>query len=391
VSKALKSALAQLNNPAINTALKTAAPPLHGEVPLPKEFAKKLVAWQKKHGRHDLPWQLELKAYPVWLSEVMLQQTQVSTVKVYFQKFMLRFPRVEDLACADINEVLALWTGLGYYTRARNLHRCAIEVTQTHGGVFPQELEALKSLPGIGESTAAAIASLCFQKRVAITDGNVRRVLARVMGFEGDMGLGSSVKWLSQVAQSLLPNQPSSMPTYTQGIMDLGATVCKPKNPLCDRCPMSEVCVAREQGLIDKIPVKSKKIKRTFEQLFWLIAQNPKGEVLGIKRGDKGIWAGLYGFAEFDSEEALINATTTRVGKSRIAKAQKNTGRVAPRALEVVRHELTHKSLSIHPFFWTAPMDFERPGAEWLTESQWRQVGLSRPVEDLLRSVFAGS
>ena len=387
----MKSAVAQLDNPAIKTALKTAAPPMHGEAPLPKEFAKKLVAWQKKHGRHDLPWQQELKAYPVWLSEVMLQQTQVSTVKVYFQKFMQRFPRVEDLARADINEVLALWTGLGYYTRARNLHRCAIEVTQTHGGVFPQELEALKSLPGIGESTAAAIASLCFQKRVAITDGNVRRVLARVMGFEGDMGLGSSVKWLSQVAQSLLPNQRISMPTYTQGIMDLGATVCKPKNPLCDRCPMSLVCVAREKGQVDKIPVKSKKIKRTFEQLFWLIAQNSKGEVLGIKRGDKGIWAGLYGFAEFDSEEALTNATTKWVEKTRVVKTKKGTEILTPRALQVVRHELTHKSLSIHPFFWPAPMDFDRPGAEWLSVSQWKQVGLSRPVEDLLRSIFHGS
>ena len=378
------------------------------ETALPKDFAKTLVAWQKTHGRHDLPWQQELKAYPVWLSEVMLQQTQVNTVKVYFHEFMSRFPRVEDLAGAPIDEILSMWSGLGYYTRARNLHRCAIEVTHRFGGVFPKEPETLASLPGIGESTAAAIASLCFQKRVAITDGNVRRVLARVMGFEGDMALGSSVRWLAQVAQSILPTQASHMPVYTQGIMDLGATVCKPKNPLCGHCPMQKVCVALKKERVAQIPFKSKKIKRTSQQLFWLVARNPKGEVMGVKRADKGIWAGLHGFVEFESEQELINATLqwsdksreTKVKSNSLAQTQtqkqnkpqaKNKDRqiwAPPRPLEVMRHELTHKSLSIHAFFWEAPQDFEWPGARWLSKDQWGKVGLSRPVEELLKALL---
>jgi len=372
---------------------------------LPLGFAKALVAWQKKHGRHDLPWQKTLDAYPVWLSEVMLQQTQVSTVKAYFNTFMARFPSVEDLALAPIDEVLSLWSGLGYYTRARNLHRCALEVTQKYGGVFPAELEALKSLPGIGESTAAAIASLCFQKRCAITDGNVRRVLARVLGFEGDMALGANVKWLSSVAQDLLPHQASSMPTYTQGIMDLGATVCKPKNPLCEACPVDRMCVAKEKGRAQLIPFKSKKVKRRAQQLFWLIAQNPQGEVLGRKRPEKGIWAGLYGFAEFDSEEALLEATaswlnpppadsTNTKPKAKDKDKDKDKDKEplaqtlkAPRPLGVVRHELTHLSLSIHPYHWRAPQGFVWPGHEWREPLAWAQVGLARPVEDLLRAL----
>ncbi len=355
---------------------------------LPQDFAKTLVAWQKLHGRHDLPWQERLEAYPVWLSEVMLQQTQVSTVKLYFQAFMARFPRVEDLARAPIDEVLSLWSGLGYYTRARNLHRCAMVVTQEHGGVFPQEMNALMALPGIGESTAAAIASLCFQQRCAITDGNVRRVIARVLAFEGDLAQSASVKWLAQVAKALLPEKAQSMPTYTQGIMDLGATVCKPKVPRCEVCPMANICEAKRQGLVDQIPYKSKKIKRTALALYWLIAQNPRGEVLGFKRPEQGIWAGLYGFAEFDSEAALLTAVSPWLSKKREQSAAPRQALTAPRPLDVVQHELTHKSLRIHPFYWQAPEGFDWPGHEWREPSAWSQMGLARPVEDLLRALL---
>ena len=204
---------------------------------LPPEFARTMVDWQRLHGRQSLPWQNTQDPYRVWLSEIMLQQTQVSTVLDYFPRFLARFPTVAELAAAPQDDVLALWSGLGYYSRARNLHKCAQEVVARFGGQFPKQAELLQTLPGIGRSTAAAIAAFCFQERAAILDGNVKRVLTRVLGFAEDLALQKNEKALWSLAQDLLPDKPKDMPRYTQALMDLGATVCLPRKVQCEAVP----------------------------------------------------------------------------------------------------------------------------------------------------------
>jgi A/G-specific adenine glycosylase len=204
-------------------------------------FAGRVVRWQQTHGRSGLPWQGSRDPYRVWLSEIMLQQTQVSVVLDYFARFLARFPDVVALAAASQDEVMSLWSGMGYYSRARNLHRCAQEVVASHGGRFPATAAELATLPGIGRSTAAAIASFCFGERVAILDGNVKRVLTRVLGFEHDLAVAANERDLWARAQDLLPavGCAEDMPRYTQGVMDLGATLCLPRNPQCLLCPVS--------------------------------------------------------------------------------------------------------------------------------------------------------
>ena len=203
-------------------------------------FATELLVWHKTEGRTGLPWQNTSDPYRVWLSEIMLQQTQVITVKEYYARFLQRFPSVRQLAEAEQDDVLALWAGLGYYSRARNLHACAQAVMSLHGGEFPRTAALLQTLPGIGPSTAAAIASFCYGERVAILDGNVKRVLTRVLGFDQDLAVSKNERELLEIATSLLPKRDlaNHMPRYTQAIMDLGATVCMPRQPLCNSCPM---------------------------------------------------------------------------------------------------------------------------------------------------------
>ena len=203
-------------------------------------FAQRLVAWQRMHGRHALPWQQTRDPYHVWLSEVMLQQTQVATVLGYFSRFVERFPDVQRLAAASLDDVLALWSGLGYYSRARNLHRCAQAVVDQYGGVFPRTAALLETLPGIGRSTASAVAAFCFNERVAILDANVRRVLSRVLGFAEDLSVARNTEVLWAHAEALLPGpkQANTMPHYTQALMDLGAMVCLPRKPDCRACPV---------------------------------------------------------------------------------------------------------------------------------------------------------
>ena len=244
-------------------------------------FGDAVVAWQKKHGRHDLPWQNTQDPYAVWLSEIMLQQTQVATVRAYFARFMQRFPTVADLAAAHQDEVLGLWSGLGYYSRARNMHRAAQVVVALHDGHFPRSAEALQTLPGIGRSTAAAVASLCFGEPIAILDGNVKRVLTRYLGFDQDLASARIEKDLWALAQTMLPKKQvtQAMPRYTQGVMDLGATVCTPKKPNCAQCPMATDCVAKAEGQPERYPVKTRKLKRTSEQLWLLQAETEAGEV----------------------------------------------------------------------------------------------------------------
>jgi A/G-specific adenine glycosylase len=338
-------------------------------------FGDTVVAWQKKHGRHDLPWQNTQDPYVVWLSEIMLQQTQVVTVREYFARFMQRFPTVVDLAAAHVDEVLGLWSGLGYYSRARNLHRAAQDVVALHGGAFPRSAEALQTLPGIGRSTAAAVASLCFGEPVAILDGNVKRVLTRYLGFADDLSLSRHEKTLWVTAQTLLPTRDvqRAMPHYTQGVMDLGATVCTPKKPQCSACPLQSNCVAHAQGEPERYPVKTRKLKRTAEQLWLLQAQTSTGEVWLVKRPHAGVWAGLYCLPVFDGLEALQQSLP----------ASKQAG-LQPQA--VVKHVLTHKDLYLHPVRLALPRRVSLGEGQWVASVDWPALGLPAPIRQLLQA-----
>ncbi len=279
--------------------------------PLP--FAERVIAWQRSHGRSGLPWQLTRDPYRVWLSEIMLQQTQVTTVLGYYERFLQRFPTVAALAAAPSEEVLAMWSGLGYYARARNLHRCAQAVVAEHGGEFPRSAQQLAELPGIGRSTAAAIAAFCFGERVAILDGNVKRVLTRVLAYERDIAQAASEKALWAIATDLLPLAPpgapldAAMSTYTQGLMDLGATVCTIRRPACDACPAHAMCQGRASGAPERFPVKTRKLKRSKRAavLLWLQHQD---RVWLVRRADSGVWAQLWSLPEFDTATALERA-----------------------------------------------------------------------------------
>ena len=354
-------------------------------------FAETVVTWQLQHGRHDLPWQNTQDPYAVWLSEIMLQQTQVVTVRDYFARFMARFPTVADLAAAHQDEVLGLWSGLGYYSRARNMHRAAQDVVALHGGVFPRGSETLQTLPGIGRSTAAAVASLCFSEPIAILDGNVKRVLTRFLGFKEDLASSRHEKALWQIAQSMLPQSDlaESMPRYTQGVMDLGATVCTPKKPQCDRCPVQAQCVAAQEGKPELYPVKTRKLKRSSEQLWLLHAQTSQGDVWLMQRPQTGVWAGLYCLPVFDSFEAL-QAAVPAAYRSQLVDGP------------VFKHVLTHKDLHLHPVRLALPKPVtlsvisrvaaadaasesaEAEVAAWVSAVDWPSLGLPAPVRKLL-------
>lgn len=342
---------------------------------LARDFAPRLVQWQRVHGRSQLPWQHTRDPYRVWLSEIMLQQTQVSTVLSYYPRFLDRFPSVADLAMADQDEVLGLWSGLGYYSRARHLHRCARAVVDEHGGAFPARAQALAELPGIGPSTAAAIASFCFGERVSILDGNVKRVLTRVLGFASDLSAAAAERELRACAQALVPQQSSDMPAYTQGLMDLGATVCLPRKPRCGDCPMQTLCAARQEGEPERYPVKSRRVRRSSEAHWLLWAVRGDGAVWLERRPERGVWGGLYCLPLFDSPEALAHDKPARLMRKAIA-------------LEPFVHVLTHRDLHLHPVHlpWTGEAPVSDQGA-WFLPREWPVLGLPAPVRRLLEAM----
>jgi A/G-specific adenine glycosylase len=338
------------------------------------DLATQVVNWQKANGRNELPWQHPREPYQVWLSEVMLQQTQVATVLDYFARFLQRFPSVDSLAGAPLDDVLGLWSGLGYYSRARNLHLCARAVVETYGGKFPQTAQLLQTLPGIGRSTAAAIASLCFGERIAILDGNVRRVLTRVLGFDADLSVAAHERRLWDEASRLLPLRDlhHTMPRYTQGLMDLGATVCTTKAPSCHVCPLALSCVARGQGQPERYPVKTRKLKRSSQSIWLLWAQTPAGSVWLTKRPTPGVWAGLYCFPLFDERETLQATVPARY-------------RAALHDAPAFTHVLTHKDLHLHPVRVQLPTSaLALAQGAWVAATDWPGLGLPAPVRKLL-------
>ncbi len=350
---------------------------------LVQQFSADLVTWQRAHGRSSLPWQNSRDPYRVWLSEIMLQQTQVSTVLDYYARFLERFSDVQSLAAADADAVLGLWSGLGYYSRARNLHRCAQDVVALHGGAFPSSAELLQTLPGIGRSTAAAVASFCFDERVAILDGNVKRVLTRLLAFSEDLSQAKAERDLWALAGELLPASPD-MPSYTQGLMDLGATLCTSRKPQCLICPVQRLCLAQQGGEPERFPVKTRKLKRSAQALWLLRAERgADGAVWLERRPSSGIWGGLYCLPVYGDEAALLQAVPPGARDA----ASHGPGFV---------HVLTHKDLHLKPVVVTLngnevpgakPHEVAEPAAAgWFLPEQWAGLGLPAPVRKLLEA-----
>jgi A/G-specific adenine glycosylase len=345
-------------------------------------FAARLIAWQRKHGRHDLPWQNTRNAYRIWLSEIMLQQTQVSTVIPYYAKFLARFPDVAALAAAPVDDVMALWAGLGYYTRARNLHRCAQAVVERHGGAFPASVDELAELPGIGRSTAAAIASFAFGARATILDGNVKRVLARVFGVEGFPGEKKVENAMWTLAESLLPSNASDdeVSAYTQGLMDLGATLCVRGKPDCLRCPFAADCVANLTGRQRELPTARPK-KAVPTRRTWMLVLRDGDAVMLEKRPPSGIWGGLWSLPEAADEAALA------------VRAREFGGDGAVSPLAPLTHVFTHFKLEIEPRL----AEFDRGVGDlaalrdadtaWVSVSDLDSFGVPAPVRKLLESL----
>ena len=300
-------------------------------------IADALLAWFGQHGRKDLPWQINRTPYRVWVSEIMLQQTQVSTVIPFYERFMAQLPTVEDLAEAAEDDVLHLWTGLGYYARARNLHRCAKQVCASHKGVFPRDLDGLEALPGIGRSTAGAILSLAMDTRAPILDGNVKRVLARYHAVEGWPGQRAVSDTLWSHAEHHTPQQ--HVADYTQAIMDLGATCCTRSQPACEQCPLKRGCAARAQDRQSDFPGRKPRKQIPLRQRWLAVVTRAPGEVLLEKRPNSGIWGGLWAPPEFESPSSakawITNTLSLKAERCRID---------AP-----FHHTFTHFKLEAHP------------------------------------------
>jgi len=295
-------------------------------------FAYRLLAWWDEHGRHDLPWQHPREPWRVWVAEVMLQQTQVATVIPYFARFIARFPDIATLAAADEDEVLAHWAGLGYYCRARHLHAAAKQVVEHHGGAFPRDIEAAMALPGIGRSTAGAILAQSFGLPHAILDGNVKRVLARYHGIAGWPGDGAVERQLWQLAEAHTPRQ--RVADYTQAIMDLGATLCTPRAPACNRCPQAEDCVARKEGRTQELPAPRPRKALPVRRTVMLLIEAEAG-VLLERRPPVGVWPGLYSLPECAPEE--------------LAHCEARLGITIGEPLPPLRHTFSHYHLDIEP------------------------------------------
>jgi A/G-specific adenine glycosylase len=340
------------------------------------DFSTRLIAWQRVHGRHDLPWQNTRDPYWIWLSEIMLQQTQVSTVIPYYVRFLARFPDVNALAAAPLDDVMTLWAGLGYYSRARNLHRCAQVVSAEYGGHFPRTVDELAQLPGIGRSTAAAIASFAFGARATILDGNVKRVLARVFGVDGFPGEKRVETALWTLAESLLPDaaHEDDVTAYTQGLMDLGATLCVRGKPDCGRCPFAADCVANVTGRQRELPAARPK-KTVPTKKTWMLVLTAGDAVLLEKRPPTGIWGGLWSLPEAADEDALAAVAHSFGGAEQLQ-------RLAP-----LTHTFTHFKLDIEPRLAVSRGSHAQAAdaeTAWVPLAEIDSFGLPAPVRKLL-------
>ncbi len=333
------------------------------------------------HGRKDLPWQQPKDAYRTWISEIMLQQTQVQTVIPYFERFMKRFPDVVTLADAAQDEVLQYWSGLGYYARARNLHKAAQQVRDEHGGVFPSTLVDVMALPGVGRSTAGAILSLAFDQRHPILDGNVKRVLARHEAIEGWPGMTAVAKRLWEVAETNTPQQ--DVAAYTQAIMDLGATLCTRSKPACELCPVAADCVARSAGTVALFPGRKPKKDKPLRATTMVIAKHD-GHVYLERRPESGIWGGLWSLPEIEGDDA---ASWCRERLARDINDVESWG--------LLRHSFSHYDLDIRPIVVrvTAPLSkvTDNTDATWHRLDNELPGGMAAPVNKLLDKLRNGT
>ena len=343
-------------------------------------FSTRLIAWQRAHGRHDLPWQGTRDPYRIWLSEIMLQQTQVAAVIPYYVRFLARFPDVGSLAAAPVEEVMALWSGLGYYARARNLHRAACAVMEKHGGHFPATAAALAELPGIGRSTAAAIAAFASNERAAILDGNVKRVLCRVFGIEGSPSERVVEERLWALAESLLPENAEEIGTYIQAQMDLGATVCTRTRPSCGACPLAAQCIAHTTGRTAELPAARarKTPPRRATRMAVVILDS---SVLLERRPPAGIWGGLLALPEIPEGIQIETWVMRNLG----------TDQGITQALPPLIHAFTHFTLEIAPWridIPAAPRTLTEPAWQWLPLEQTGTAALPAPVRKILEGVI---
>lgn len=351
-------------------------------IPMPPEqFQQQLLAWFDVHGRKDLPWQQGINPYRVWVSEIMLQQTQVASVIGYFDKFMSRFPSVQALAEAELDDILQHWAGLGYYARARNLYKAA-QIIAANQGEFPQTVEELSALPGIGRSTAGAILSIACGQSQPILDGNVKRVLARFHAVHGWSGDNKVAAELWQIAEKYTPTQRTD--DYTQAMMDLGATLCTRSKPLCEICPVSAGCQARQQGLVKQLPESKPRKDLPVKQLYFLLLQDRENRILLEKRPPVGIWGGLWSLPEFADLQAFQD--WCRQGDYRIDTSQ---------ALPSQRHSFSHYHLDYTPLLAKLEnpinnvMEGER--AVWYKTGEIDTLGLPTPIKRLLTTLHRGS
>jgi len=348
------------------------------DVPAGGAIAPRLLLWWDQHGRKDLPWQRDPAPYRVWVSEIMLQQTQVKTVERYYDRFLAEFPDPLTLANAELDHVLHLWSGLGYYARARNLHRAAQLVRDDHDGELPEDVDALHALPGIGRSTAAAILALSRNRKYAILDGNVKRVLARYRGVDGWPGKTDVSRTLWAYAEHFTP--PTRVSDYTQAIMDLGATLCTRRKPDCERCPLRKACIGRQDGRIDELPGAKPKRAKPLREVMVLMVMNEDGDVLLEKRDASGIWGGLWGLPETSVDAEIRESCFRLVGRY-------------PQSVQsrpVVRHSFSHFDLDMTPveahIGKSAPRVMEADRWLWYKLSRPAKVGLAAPVSRLLKS-----
>ena len=340
-------------------------------------FSSSVLKWFDKHGRKHLPWQQNISAYRVWLSEIMLQQTQVTTVIPYFERFTARFPDVKSLAAAPIDEVLHLWTGLGYYARARNLHKCAQTVVAEYDGEFPSTVDALADLPGIGRSTAGAIVSIAFQKRAAILDGNVKRVLARYHAVEGWPGQLDVANQLWEIAETYTPKTRANL--YTQAMMDMGATLCTRSKPRCTECPLQGGCVAFATGKQSQYPGKKPKKILPEKAVHLVMLRNPAGDLLLQQRPAQGIWGGLWSFPEVAIDTDVHGYVEDHFGKVSALEEWSS-----------YRHTFSHYHLDITPVLVQlakTPNAIGEAAVHWFNPHQPSELGLAAPVKKLLEKI----
>ncbi|MDH3648016.1 MAG: A/G-specific adenine glycosylase [Gammaproteobacteria bacterium] len=343
------------------------------------DFSHRLLDWYQRHGRHDLPWQTPASPYRVWVSEVMLQQTQVATVIPYFERFIKRFPDIASLAAAPLDDVLHLWSGLGYYARARNLHRAAALVCKKNDGKFPEDLDSVCALPGIGRSTAGAILSLSMHQRHPILDGNVKRVLARHAAIPGWPGEPKVAEKLWAMSERHTPR--AQVADYTQAIMDLGATLCTRRNPDCLVCPLSGDCQAHQAATVHEYPGKKPRSAKRVKETTMLLAVTEEG-VLLEKRPASGIWGGLWGLPELTDQDVPTQWCRQRLG------CDAHTAETWP----VYRHSFTHFDLDILPVVVRldgAVAAVDDRAQLWYNINSPARVGLAAPVTALLKKLHA--